>query len=146
MKIRVKSVLSIILFSLLNLFMITETTGQMRRDYSHQIRDYLVHKGEIREGIRYSIYAFELLTADTIYNGSCGIYRIGTFTDHGLTYLCIVDENNVFFLDFEDLANTMKSVLSFIDKPKYKFTEKEKIVYLRKIIDISIMNKNRIPW
>src|SRR5690554_5906240 len=102
MTIRLKYVLSLMLLLLLNLLVMTKVNSQTH-DYDKLVREYLINKGEKKDDGKASVYAFELLKSNKIEDNNCGIYRIGTFSDHGLVYLLLIDKdkNQHFFLDFK---------------------------------------------
>ena len=83
-----------------------------------------------------------------IKDNNCGIYKIGTFSDHSFTYLFLIDKDKDqhIFLDFENLSETINAVLEFLDNSSCIFTDTQKLSYLRKIIEINSINKNVIPW
>jgi len=147
MSISLKYVLSLILLLLLNLLVMSKVDGQTH-NYDKLVKDYLISQGEIKDDGRSSVYAFELLKSNEIKDNNCGIFRIGTFSDHGLVYLFLIDkdENEHLFLDFKDLSKTIEDVLNFLDNSSCNFTDTKKLAYLRKVIKIYSINKNKIPW
>ena len=147
MSIRLKYVLSLILLLLLNLLVMSKVDGQTH-NYDKLVKDYLISQGEIKDDGRSSVYAFELLKSNEIKDNNCGIFRIGTFSDHGLVYLFLIDKdkNEHLFLDFKDLSKTIEDVLNFLDNSSCNFTDTKKLAYLRKVIEIYTINKNKIPW
>ncbi|MDP3441876.1 MAG: hypothetical protein Q8T08_03365 [Ignavibacteria bacterium] len=147
MTIRQKYVLCLTLLLLLNLLVMTKVHGQTH-DYDKLVKEYLINNGEIKDGGKSSVYAFELLKSNKIKDNNCGIFRIGTFSDHGLVYLFLIDKdkNGYLFLDFKDLSKTIEDVLTFLDNSNCNFTDKKKLAYLRKVIEIYTINKYKIPW
>ena len=117
-------------------------------DYDGLVKEYLINKGEIKEDKESSIYVYELLNSNMIKDNNCGIYKIGTFSDHGFAYLFLIDKNKDqhIFLDFEDLSETINAVLEFLDNSSCIFTDTQKLSYLRNIIEINSVNINVIPW
>ncbi len=119
-----------------------------KNDYDRLVKEYLINKGEIKEDKESSIYVYELLNSNMIKDNNCGIYKIGTFSDHSFTYLFLIDKDKDqhIFLDFENLSETINAVLEFLDNSSCIFTDTQKLSYLRKIIEINSINKNVIPW
>ncbi len=117
-------------------------------NYEYKIKQFLIDKGEFKNNDKASFYAFELLTYNKLNDNSFGIYRIGTFSDHGLSYLFLLDKNRNIdvFLDFIDLSKTLKGVLTFIDDTTYHLSDSDKLSYLRNVIKIYESNKKSIPW
>ncbi len=144
---KIKKIYVIILFSLLNTVIMRETKAQTHC-YNKLIKDYLISKGELNNNEKTSIYSFEVLKSNSINDNVFGIYRIGTFSDHGLIYLFLLDKKNEkeIFLDFEDMPSTIEAVLSFMDGASYKLNDSEKLAYIRKALDIYRINERKIPW
>lgn len=94
-----------------------------------------------------NIYAYELLTNKELQaNDSIGIYRIGVFASHSMTYLLLLDREHHKFLDcFSNLAETLKATFAFFDSTT-RLTDVRKLCYLRKIVDIFESNQQRVPW
>ena len=115
-------------------------------DYNKLAIEYLISEGETAS--ESSIYICELLKSNRIEDNNCGIYRIGTFSDHGLAYLFLVDKEKELhnFLNFENLAETIETVLNFLDNSSCVFTDTQKLAYLRKVIELNAINIKTIPW
>lgn len=114
----------------------------------NEIKTFLEgEKSDKRELSIDNIYAYELLTNKKLQaNDSIGIYRIGTFTSHSLTYLLLLDKEHHIFLDcFSNLAETLKATFAFFDSTT-QLTDVRKLCYLRKIVDIFESNRHRVPW
>jgi len=135
---------SIFLLSLI----ITPEIYCQTNNYDKLVREYMIKEGEIKENSESSIYICELLESNKIEENNCGIYKIGTFSDHSLVYLFLIDKGKSqhIFLNFEDLSETIENVLKFLDNSSCDYTDSQKLSYLRKIIDIYSINKNIIPW
>lgn len=140
---RLKCVLSLMVLLLL----ITKVSSQTH-DYDKLVKEYLINKGEIKDDDKSSVYAFELLRSTKTEDNNCGIYRIGTFSDHGFIYLFLIDKdkNQHFFLDFKDIFETLDAIINFLDNSSCSFTDTKKLDYIRKVIEIYTINKNKIPW
>ncbi len=137
-----------VLFGFLSFLFFIPVVYCQTSNYENLIKQFLIDKGELKKNDKASFYAFELLTSNKLNDNSFGIYRIGTFSDHGLSYLFLLDKNRnkVVFLDFMDLSKTLKCVLTFIDDTTYHLSDSEKLSYLRNVIKICESNKNAIPW
>jgi hypothetical protein len=147
MEVRLKLIPSLILLFVLNLLMITRIGGQTH-NYDRLIKEYLISKDELKDDEKISFYALELLKLSEIQCNRCGIYKIGNFSDHGLIYLFLLDKdkNKELFLDCNELSKTIEHILNFLDNASCKFTDTEKLLYIRKVVEIYNINENRIPW
>ena len=114
------------------------------------IKKYLVEQGVIEKDFidRTSVYAFELLNNNK-FEGTerYGIFRIGIYADHSLTYLLLLNDGNHMFLDcFADLSQTLNSVFIYFERVGNQLTDAQKLLYIHKIVDVYIRNRNCIPW
>ena len=76
-----------------------------------------------------------------------GIFRIGIYADHSLTYLLLLNDGNHMFLDcFADLSQTLNSVFIYFERVGNQLTDAQKLLYIHKIVDVYIRNRNCIPW
>lgn len=112
------------------------------------IKQYLVSVGEMQEGSRVSYYAFELIKSDTLNDSdSCGIYRIGVHASHSFTHLLLMDKQKKIFLDCQtDLCKTLSVVLDYFEVSRCRFTDSEKLSYIREVVDVFRRNATASSW
>lgn len=98
-----------------------------------QVRDFLISVGEIQQGSRCSYYAYELLTSKMMTpSDSCDMFRIGVYASHNYTYLLLLDKQEKIFLDCHaNLYQTLSSIFSFFENSTCRFTDTEKLSYIK---------------
>lgn len=114
------------------------------------IKKYLVEQGAIEKDFidRTSVYAFELLSNNEFEgNEQYGIFKIGIYADHSLTYLLLLNDGINMFLDcYADLSQTLNNVFIYFEHVGNRLTDAQKLLYIHKIVDVYIRNRNSIPW
>lgn len=137
--------LSFICF-ILSCLLMNELSAQ--EEFTKEVKAFLSEKNEYSPNSNATVFAFELITNNTIANHRCGIFRIGVFSDHGLFYLMLVDKelNTLSFLDFDNLSFTLSTVIEFLENSSYKYSESQILEYVKETIKIYNINLNRSPW
>ena len=129
-------------------------TFAQTNDYSVQtcenkvLREFLISVGEIQKASRASCYAIDLSKMIPVKNvDKCGIYKIGAFADHSFAHILLLDKEKKVFLDCHaNLSQTLYSLFSFLDNGNCRFTDSEKLSYIKAILDIYNQNETAVPW
>lgn len=118
-------------------------------DVDSEIRDFIITTEKSEKFPQLSIYAYEVVSNEE-WNIKAykGIYRIGGFIDHSYTHLLFIDGRKKYFIDTYKTTDidVLKQILSLFEKSEYKYTDREKLLYIEDVLYILEENKDRIPW
>lgn len=119
-----------------------------QEEFTKEVKAFLSEKNEYSPNSNATVFAFELITNNPIANHSCGIFRIGVFSDHGLFYLMLVDKehNTLTFLDFDNLSISLTTIIEFLENSSCNFSERQILAYVKETIKLYNINLNRSPW
>jgi hypothetical protein len=121
-----------------------------QEEFTKEVKTFLSEKNEYSPNSNATVFAFELITNNSISNHSCGcgIFRIGVFSDHGLFYLMLVDKelNTLTFLDFDNLSISLTTIIEFLENSSCNFSEGQILKYIKETIKLYNINLNRSPW
>lgn len=118
-------------------------------DVDSEIRDFILSTERKEHFPQLSIYAYEVVSNEEWNIKSYkGIYRIGGFIDHSYTHLLFIDGRKKYFINTYKTTDidVLKQILSLFEKSEYKYTDREKLLYIEDILYILEENKDRIPW
>lgn len=118
-------------------------------DVDSEIRDFILSAERSEHFPQLSIYAYEVVSNEEWNIKSYkGIYRIGGFIDHSYTHFLFIDGGKKYFINTYEKTDidVLKQVLSLFEKSEHKYTDREKLLYIKDILYILEDNKNRVPW
>lgn len=112
------------------------------------IKEFLISVGEMEKDSRVSCYVVDLSNMTSMENvDKCGIYKIGVFADHSFAHILLLDKEKKVFLDCHaNLSQTLNSLFSFLNNGNCRFTDSEKLSYIKAILDIYNQNETAVPW
>ena len=140
---KVLRALLLVLFS--NIFVLNANS---QTQVDSEIKAFIFSAERIRTDSRVSMYAYEVYSNEE-WNLKAikGIYRIGAFIDHSYTHLLFIDGNKKHFINtYKGDIAALQQILSLFEECDYKYSDKEKLLYIQDILNILENNKTRIPW
>lgn len=139
--------------SVLILFMLTcflMGNRLLAQDFKNEeVRRMLISAGEFEQESKCSYYAYEMETSNMMTSlDTCGIYRIGADVSHSYEHILLLDKQKMIFIDCykKGLAQALKLLFSFFDNCSHRFTDSEKLSYIKSVVSIYSENEAAIPW
>jgi hypothetical protein len=139
-----------IYFSITLLLLIT-TCSCAQSKYLREIGDFLESQGEFSNEVKSNreisdlIFAVDLIKRKALTDQETGLYRVGVTASHARTYVLLIDQGNLTFLDLNMIDQELIKVIEYLKRSKF-YKGEEKLDIVESILRISLKNKEIIPW